>query len=208
MKTYVYMIRHGESPKAEGTERTRGLTDRGHADAARLTDALAEEGIDVFVSSPYRRAALTMEPLARRAGQPITIIEDLKERIFTQEDVRMPDEELMPMLEKSFSDPSYALPGGESNSDCQKRAVAVLNQLLAAHPGRAIAIGTHGAVMTLMMGHYDKRFGLEFLLGTTKPDVYRMEFDGLRYVRTRRLWDRVQAAGQGTPEREAALESE
>ena len=62
--------------------------------------------------------------------------------------------------------------------------------------------------MTLMMGHYDKRFGLEFLLGTTKPDVYRMEFDGLRYVGTRRLWDRVQAAGRGTPEREAAPEQE
>ncbi len=29
MSTFVYMVRHGESPK-EGNERTRGLTEKGY----------------------------------------------------------------------------------------------------------------------------------------------------------------------------------
>lgn len=46
MKTYIYMVRHGESPKTENNERTRGLTDRGLADAKRITEMLKDEGID------------------------------------------------------------------------------------------------------------------------------------------------------------------
>lgn len=37
MNTYIYMVRHGESPKLEGDERTRGLTEKGTLDAHRVT---------------------------------------------------------------------------------------------------------------------------------------------------------------------------
>ncbi len=37
MKTYVYMVRHGDSPKV-GNERTRGLTNKGKMDAQRVTN--------------------------------------------------------------------------------------------------------------------------------------------------------------------------
>ena len=43
MSTYIYMVRHGESPKLEGNERMRGLTERGHMDARRVTDILKAE---------------------------------------------------------------------------------------------------------------------------------------------------------------------
>ena len=52
MSTYIYMVRHGESPKLEGNERMRGLTERGHMDARRVTDMLKAERIDTFISSP------------------------------------------------------------------------------------------------------------------------------------------------------------
>ncbi len=45
MSTYIYMVRHGESPKLEGNERMRGLTERGHMDARRVTDILKAERI-------------------------------------------------------------------------------------------------------------------------------------------------------------------
>ncbi len=32
MKTFIYMVRHGESPKTEENERTRGLTEKGKLD--------------------------------------------------------------------------------------------------------------------------------------------------------------------------------
>ena len=59
MSTFVYMVRHGESPK-EGKERTRALTEKGYMDAQRVTDILKKDKrIDVVVSSPYMRSIST-----------------------------------------------------------------------------------------------------------------------------------------------------
>jgi len=69
LKTFIYMVRHGESPKTEGTERTRGLTKKGKLDAYKVTDIIQDEGIEVFVSSPYSRAILTIQELAKRSGR-------------------------------------------------------------------------------------------------------------------------------------------
>lgn len=189
MKTFIYMVRHGESPKTEGNERTRGLTDKGKLDAVRITELLKGEGIEVFVSSPYQRAILTIQELARYSGQEVLVVEDLKERIFLNEESRMPDQELYPLLEKSFLDPSFALAGGESNAACQRRAIMALKEIITTYRGRKIAVGTHGAVMTLMMGYYDQRYDFHFLLQTSKPDVYRMEFNDQELVEVKRLWN-------------------
>lgn len=61
MSTFIYMVRHGESLKIEGNERTRGLTEKGNLDTHRVTEILKTEGIDTFISSPYKRAMLTIE---------------------------------------------------------------------------------------------------------------------------------------------------
>ncbi|MEJ8546124.1 histidine phosphatase family protein [Brevibacillus borstelensis] len=186
MKTCIYMVRHGDSPK-DGNERTRGLTDKGKADAHRITELLKTEGIEVFISSPYLRAILTIQELAQCSGKEILIFENLKERNFSGENFRMPDKDLLPLLNRSFSDPDFALSGGESNLDCQKRAIAVLKELLKTYQGQKIAIGTHGAIMTLMMGYYDSQYDFNFLLHTSKPDVYKMEFIGQELAKVERL---------------------
>ncbi|MDF9841146.1 MULTISPECIES: histidine phosphatase family protein [unclassified Paenibacillus] len=190
MHTSIYMVRHGESPTNEGNhnERTRGLTEKGKRDALQVAETLKQEEIEVFVSSPYLRAILTIEDLAGASGQEVLLYEDLKERIFLNEDKRLPDEELIPLLELSFVDPDFALPGGESNADCQGRAIAVVKELLKNYKGRKIALGTHGAVMTLIMNHYDKKYDLDFLLNMSKPDVYRLDFNGEELVNVFRLW--------------------
>lgn len=65
MKTFIYMVRHGESPKVDdGNERSRGLTLKGESDAQIVTELLKDEGIDTFISSPYSRAILTIEGVA------------------------------------------------------------------------------------------------------------------------------------------------
>ncbi|MBN8192965.1 histidine phosphatase family protein [Bacillus sp. NTK074B] len=187
MNTYLYMVRHGDSPK-KGNERIRELTPKGMSDARKITDLLKKENIDVVVSSPYLRSVLTVEGISRHIGRPVMIEEDLKERIFSSEINRISDRELRPILEKSFKNPDYAVQGGESNAECQSRAVAVLNNLLSTYEGKDIVIGTHGAIMTLMMGYFDSRYDLDFLHTTSKPDVYRMAFNGLEYVGVQRLW--------------------
>ncbi|MEI4770096.1 histidine phosphatase family protein [Psychrobacillus sp. FJAT-51614] len=187
MSTFVYMVRHGESPK-EGNDRTRGLTEKGYLDAKRVTDILKDKEIDIVVSSPYIRSILTVEQLAQQIGEEVLVFEDLKERIFSSGNNRVSDKELVPLLEKSFSESKFSLEGGESNSDCQKRAIKVLKELLETFRDKKIVIGTHGAVMTLMMGYFDSTYDLNFLHSTSKPDIYRMEFNEQEFVNVQRLW--------------------
>lgn len=187
MSTVIYMVRHGESPK-EGNDRTRGLTDKGYLDAQRVTDILKDEKIDAVVSSPYIRSILTVEKIAQQIGQEVLVIEDLKERIFSPENKRLEDKELVRILEKSFFDSNFSLEGGESNADCQKRAIRVLKELLDTMRNKKVVIGTHGAVMTLMMGYFDSTYDLDFLHSTSKPDIYRMEFNEQELLNVQRVW--------------------
>jgi 2,3-bisphosphoglycerate-dependent phosphoglycerate mutase len=186
--TMIYMVRHGDSPK-EGNERTRGLTEKGHLDAQRITDRLKEENVYVVVSSPYLRSIQTVEKTGQQIGKEVVVIEDLKERIFSSAAERVCDKDLVPLLEKSFSDPQFSLQGGESNAECQKRAINALKNLLDKYRGKNVVVGTHGAIMTLMMAHFDPRFDLKFLHRTSKPDIYRMEFNGQELVNVQRLWE-------------------
>ncbi|MEK6190333.1 MAG: histidine phosphatase family protein [Carnobacterium alterfunditum] len=187
MSTFIYMVRHGESPK-EGNETTRELTKKGQTNAHQIAEILKAEEIDVVISSPYIRSVLTVERLAHQIDEEILVFEDLKERKFSTEDTRVSDNELFPLLERSFLEPNYALGGGESNVDCQKRAVKVLKELLTTYVEKKVVIGTHGVVMTLMMGFYDKKYDLNFLYNTSKPDIYKMEFSGHELVDVQRLW--------------------
>ncbi|WP_256704133.1 histidine phosphatase family protein [Paenibacillus sp. FSL R5-0766] len=139
MKTIVYMVRHAESPYTEGTERTRGLTLEGKMNAERITEILTNEGIHAIVSSPYARAILTLEGVAAALELDIQIMEDLRERHFS--DDMIADEEFEPASKRMFDDPDYALPGGESNTVCQNRAVGVLKQILEEYKGKKVAIG-------------------------------------------------------------------
>ncbi|WP_135553910.1 histidine phosphatase family protein [Paenibacillus cymbidii] len=187
MKTIIYMVRHAESPYTEGTERTRGLTVKGKVDVEKVTEILKEEGIDVVISSPYKRAILSVEGLAQNLGSDIKTFEDLRERHFADEMIE--SNELMSLIKGKFYDFDFSLPGGESNSDCQNRAVAVIKNLLQEHSGKKIALGTHGLVMTLMMNYFDSSYGLDFLNQVKKPDIYKLSFEDLELKEAIRLWN-------------------
>ncbi|CAM3804333.1 phosphoglycerate mutase [Bacillus luti] len=188
MNTYIYMVRHGESPKLEGNERTRGLTEKGSLDAHRVTDILKTEEIDAFISSPYNRAVLTIEKTAGFYEKEILIYENLKECMFLSEDQIISDKEVYPLVKKMFSNQDFALTEGESYKDCQRRAVKVLKEILMDFQGGKIVIGTHGLVMTQMMNYFDNQYGFEFLIHTSKPDIYKLEFKDEQLMDVERLW--------------------
>jgi len=181
------MVRHGESPYNEGNERTRGLTPKGKIDIDKATKLLIGEGIDMIISSPYARAILSVEGLAEHLNLDIHVFEDLRERHFASNIIE--SAELISSIRESFNDLNHTLPGGESNADCQKRAIAVLKPILKEHRGKKIAIGTHGLVMTLMMNHFDSAFGLDFLNQLKKPDIYKMQFEELELEEVTRMWN-------------------
>ncbi|EJR37063.1 hypothetical protein IIG_01182 [Bacillus cereus VD048] len=188
MNTYIYMVRHGESPKLEGDERTRGLTEKGKMDTHRVTDLLKTEWIDTFISSPYSRAMLTIEESAKFHEKEILVYENLKECKFLNEDKIISDKEVYPLVKEMFFNPEYALTDGESYADCQRRVVRVLKEILMNFQGHKIVIGTHGLVMTLMMNYFDNQYGLEFLMNTSKPDIYKLEFKEEQLMNVERLW--------------------
>lgn len=176
MTTYIYMVRHGDSLRTGVDEWTRGLSPKGEEDALRVTECLKDEGIDVMYSSPYIRAVNTIADLADKLEQEIILIDDLREKVWMEGEQQLPDEELYQVLQKMYTDLDYALPGGESNRECQTRAVKALQDILRTHAGKRVAIGTHGMVMSLMLGYFSPGYGLDFLMQTTKPDIYVMEF--------------------------------
>lgn len=188
MNTYIYMVRHGESPKLEGNERTRGLTEKGILDAQRITEILETEGINTFISSPYKRAMLTIEESANLHEKEMLVYEDLKECKFSNENKIISDKEVYPLVKEMVFNPEYALTDGESYADCQRRVVRVLKEILMNFQGHKIVIGTHGLVMTLMMNYFDNQYGLEFLMNTSKPDIYKLEFKEEQLMNVERLW--------------------
>ena len=188
MLTTIYMVRHAESPYTAGEERTRGLSAEGELKSRQVTELLQEEGIDVIVSSPYARAVRTVEGLARKLNLPIKTYEDLRERQFAGDSYIIRDEQFMTQVQDMFSDPEYALPGGESSRACQQRAVPILIELLEQYKGKKIAIGTHGNVMTLMMSYFDPGYDWDFFIETKKPDIYKLEFQGTKLAQVTRLW--------------------
>lgn len=101
----------------------------------------------------------------------------------------MTDQELYPEVNKMIGDPDYSLPGGESSAMCMNRAIGVLKKIVEENQGKKIVVGTHGLVMTLMMRYFDSKYDFDFLLSTTKPDIYRMEFEEGSLMEVKRIWN-------------------
>ena len=186
--TTLYMIRHADSPYSFGTERTRELSGSGRLAALKACETMRGEEVDVVVSSPYARAVQTVRGIAEERGLVIRLYEELRERLIQGHDSRIANEERIEAIKRSFTDFSFALPGGESTEAAQRRAVPVIRGLLADNQGRKIAVGTHGNLMAAVMNSYDGRYGFEFWRSLTMPDIYRLDFDGQHLVRVERLW--------------------
>ncbi|WP_040984953.1 histidine phosphatase family protein [Oceanobacillus jeddahense] len=188
MNTVVYMIRHARSPFKFGEERTRRLSEEGEIEAKRACDILMDKKVDMIVSSPYTRAVQTVQPLAEHKGLMIKQYEELKERAIKGLDYKLPEQELLKAIKRSFEDKNYCLPGGESTSQAQHRSVPTIQKILLDYKGKHIVIGTHGNIMTIIMNYFDKAYGYDFWKNTSKPDVYKLEFEDESLKAVERLW--------------------
>lgn len=186
METIIYMVRHAESPYRSGEEETRGLSERGCADAEAVCERLRHERIDAVVSSPYARAIQTLRPLAERLGLQLELDAGFRERQLA--DAGCAPGNFMSAIEKVFADPGFSFPGGESNQAAQERGVAALRRIFAKYPGKRVAIGTHGNMMTLIMNYYDSRYDVHFWKRMTMPDIYKLTFVEETLIDAVRLW--------------------
>jgi 2,3-bisphosphoglycerate-dependent phosphoglycerate mutase len=176
----LLLIRHcqgsGQSPEAP-------LTEAGLRQAERLAEFLQELEVDLIVSSPYRRALETIAPLARQRNLPVRQERRLRER----ELAAGPLPNWLEHIERSFTDPDYRHPTGESGRAAQERGWAALDDILAGDCSLP-AVVTHGNLLALVLRRVDPSIGVEFWRGLTNPDVFRLEHSGSDAWSMRRIW--------------------
>lgn len=150
----IYLIRHGETlgNAARIVQRPDNpLSPRGVAQAERLAQRLAREGIARIVASDLARAAATAERLQRTTGAPLSFDALLHERSFG--DIRGT---AYADLGFDMFAPEYAPPNGESWPAFHARVdrAWAMVQAFAASTGGHLAVVTHGLVCRSLAGRH------------------------------------------------------
>lgn len=161
----ILLIRHcsasGQSPEAE-------LSETGKAQSEELAHQISKQfNVTRIISSPFKRAIDTVQPLARHFNLEIECDQLLKERFFHYRE----SEDLENELRHSFVDLNYkACDDGESNKECQDRAHSFL-QNLAPSDGVTVVV-SHGNFIAMLLG-----FGYEEMCSLTRPDVFLLNYN-------------------------------
>jgi 2,3-bisphosphoglycerate-dependent phosphoglycerate mutase len=162
----IYLIRHcstaGQEPEAV-------LTKEGEYQADKLALFLEHFGIQRIVSSPYRRAVQSIEVFAKQSGIPIEIDARLRERTLSG----APINNWQTFLARTFDEPDFSLPGGETSREAWVRAAESFHDAL--ESGKTTALISHGNLSALLLRYLGLPFGMEESMGLTNPDVYRIE---------------------------------
>lgn len=187
MITNLYMVRHAESPFVFGEERTRGLSVEEVLEAKKVAKIMLTEKVDVIVSSPFVRSIQTIEGIVENQNLEIKLYEELKERMI-KGNYKLPWEEIVPAIEKSFIDKDYCLLGGETTRQAQERTIPIIKQVLTEHKGKNIVVGTHGNIMTIILNYFEEQYGYEFWKSTSKPDIYKLVFSDHTLKEVKRIW--------------------
>lgn len=169
----IYFVRHCT---ADGQHKDSPLTTIGMRQAHLLSVFLTEQNItiDRIISSPYLRAVESIKPFAETINQDVKIDERLQERILSDE----PIDDWLEVLEHSFSNHDFALPGGESANAAIKRANAVLETIYTDDDITNVVIVSHGNLLALLFKQFDKNFGFNQWKELNNPDVYLFNKNG------------------------------
>jgi broad specificity phosphatase PhoE len=142
----IFLIRHGETDSnAARVVQTPDvpLSSRGVAQAQRLAQRLAGEGVAAILSSDLRRAVMTAEHVQARTGAPMRFDAGLQERNFGN--IRGHS---YASLGFDIFAPDYEPPGGERWDEFHDRVDAVWQRVIdvARATDGNLAVVTHGLV--------------------------------------------------------------
>ena len=174
--TRLYLIRHAEVEepyqRVFGGRLDMGLSPRGLEQAAMLAAYLRDLRFAGIYASPMKRVQQTVAPwLATNGHRPVTW-DGLREVDFgawtgcTWEEVRV-------RFGKHASDwlqelEAGGIPEAERPDQYRGRVAECLDQILARHPGEAVAIACHGGVVRMALAH---------LLDLPLPKLVHFEID-------------------------------
>lgn len=160
----LYVIRHCE---ATGQSPDAPLTAKGFEQAELLSQFLKNMRIERVVCSPYLRAQQSITPFVRQSNTPLTVDNRLAERVLS--DTNM--DNWLHCLRQTFDDFDLSFSGGESSTHAMDRVVHAITDLVSTETTRN-AVVTHGNLMTLLLRHFDSRFGFDEWAKLTNPDVF------------------------------------
>jgi broad specificity phosphatase PhoE len=162
--TRLYLVRHGAT-QLTAEDRFSGdtgvdLSDEGRWQATRLGERLREHRVDAIYASPYSRtretARLIADCLAEGPGVDAIVTRDGLREIshgrwegLTRREVeaRYPDE-YASWEEDPFT---FAPERGESGVAVLARALPVVREIVAAHPGERVLVVSHKATIRLLL---------------------------------------------------------
>ena len=157
--TRLLLVRHGATMATE-EDRFSGssgaeLSEEGRWQAERLGDRLAGQGITAVYSSPLSRALETARIVARHCRLEPTTREGLQEIGHGHwEGMKREDVERQFAAEYSAweADPfTFAPAGGESGVAVLARALPVIRDVVATHPGGRVLVVSHKATLRLVL---------------------------------------------------------
>jgi probable phosphoglycerate mutase len=146
----LVLIRHG-LPERSGETADPPLSPTGHDQARRVADWLAPEHLDAIFSSGMRRAIQTAEPLAEAAGLSLQIQPGIEEfdrgsgAYVPMEELKRENYEAW----RAFAQGQHAVDIGAF----QAAVVESLEDLIARHPSKSIAVFCHGGVINVWTAH-------------------------------------------------------
>jgi 2,3-bisphosphoglycerate-dependent phosphoglycerate mutase len=180
--TRVYLVRHAYSVWTPDEERP--LSEAGAADARTVATLLSRYSIAAIYSSPSRRAVQTVTPLADQLSLTPRLVRDLRERALPT----FPVSDFQDMICATWEFPDRDF-HGESNRDAQRRAAAVVTDIVAHHPGAEVVVSTHGNLLALILNALDSRYNFDFWQQLTFPDIYCVGFVRGRFDSVQRVWE-------------------
>jgi 2,3-bisphosphoglycerate-dependent phosphoglycerate mutase len=156
--TELLFIRHGQTDW-NVQQRFQGQLDvplnaTGHQQAQALAARLAHDPHELVFSSDLQRALQTAAPLAAAWSRPLATLPGFREQSFgvleglNAQQAR--EQHPTPWQTWLQQRADYGLPGGESTQMFFDRVMGAVAELVSAHPGRRIAVVTHGGVLDML----------------------------------------------------------
>jgi 8-oxo-dGTP diphosphatase len=154
-----------------GPDDERPLSDKGMREAAVLAMEAAE-GVQAVYTSPALRCRQSVTPLAAAAGVPITVDERLREADGFAEPGAW--------VEGVFAPIGQALGGAWVAG----RGLAVLDEIVARHPGGHAVLCSHGDLIPVVLAHLAAARGCPLPRIVERGGWFRLRFESGRLTMT------------------------
>jgi probable phosphoglycerate mutase len=153
----LLLIRHALPIRIEGAEGAADppLAELGRRQAEALAEHLVDEGVDVLVTSPMRRALETAAPVAERLGLEPQVVDGIAE-FDRGSNWYIPIEELRAAGDPrwlSYLDEHWGTDAADDPTGFRAGVVASVEEIVAAHPGAKVAAVAHGGVLNAYVAH-------------------------------------------------------